>query len=366
VRTDSSGVTFGVEEEFLVLDNAGQLAPAAQLVLSSSTGTDDGLQPEMVACQVESSTPVCTSVSELLGHLRRLRQQLSNGARAHGLQLVASGTPPLAEADPAPLTPDRRYRRISTQFRALLSNANVCGCHVHVGVPDRVTGLGVLNHLRPWLPVLLAMSANSPLVDGTDTGYASWRHILMSAWPSAGPPPYLESLDRYDATIDAMTRSGALLDPAMVYWAVRLSPRYPTIEVRVCDVAATAEEAALVGVLVRGLVVLALERIGRGEDVPRVPQDVVRADLWRAARDGLTGRCAAPSGGPTSPAVHVLHRLVREVRPVLTSEERGFVDSMVRLLLVRDGDGATRQRAALARSGSIKDVIAMLAERTMH
>jgi glutamate---cysteine ligase / carboxylate-amine ligase len=365
VHTESSGVTFGVEEEFLVVDNAGQLASAAQSVLGSVPETDDGLQPEMVACQVESATPVCTSVEELLDHLRRLRQHLSDGARGHGLQLVASGTPPLAEADPAPLTPDRRYSLISAHFRALLSNANICGCHVHVGVPDRVTGLGVLNHLRPWLPVLLAVSANSPLADGTDTGYASWRHILMSAWPSAGPPPYLESLDRYDATIDGMARSGALLDPAMVYWAVRLSPQYPTVEVRVCDVAVTAEEAALVGVLVRGLVVLALERIGRGEDAPRVPQDVVRADLWRAARDGLTGECAAPSGSPTSPTVRALHRLVGEVRPVLAPQEREFVDSMVRLL-VREGDGATRQRAALARNGSTKDVIAMLAGRTMR
>jgi carboxylate-amine ligase len=359
-----SGLTFGVEEEFLLVDAAGRPVAAAAAVLGGSGGENDELQREMIACQVESATPVCTGVAELTGHLNRLRDTLSASARDRGLRLIASGTPPLPAATPPPLTSDRRYGRIATHFRGLLKSANVCGCHVHVGVPDRLTGLHVLNHLRPWLPVLLALSANSPLSDGADSGYASWRHLEMSNWPSAGPPPYLRSLDEHDSTLATMTRSGALLDPAMAYWDARLSPTYPTVEVRVCDVTITAEEAALIAVLVRGLVAVALRRIAEGAAAPEVPQEVIRADLWRSARDGLRGRCAAPSGSQPLPEFRALDRLVKQVRPALDEEDRDFVEGMTRRL-ARVGDGASRQRAALARGGRPEDVVAMLAEATV-
>ncbi|MEV6611897.1 glutamate--cysteine ligase [Kutzneria sp. NPDC051319] len=349
------GLTFGVEEEFLVVDAAGRPVPAARAVLGGTGGANEELQREMIACQVESATPVSTSTGELLGHLRRLRETLATSARDRGLRLIASGTPPLPEAAPPPLTPEHRYHRMAGHFRGLMRSANVCGCHVHVGVPDRSTGVHVLNHLRPWLPALLAVSANSPFSEGADSGYASWRHMQMSNWPSAGPPPLLGSVAEYDATLETMTRSGALLDPAMAYWDIRLSPTYPTVEIRVCDVMITAEEAALTAVLVRGLVASALRR----DAAPTVAQEVIRADLWLAGRDGLRGRCAVPSGD--APALHALDRLIAEVRPVLDDEDRDFVER-VAPLLAQDGDGATRQRAAFARAGRAADVVAMLAD----
>lgn len=362
----STGVTFGVEEEFLLVDTTGQLAPAGSSVLDSSPAGAGELQREMVRCQVESATPVCEHAEELLAHLHRLRAQLSTGARRHGLLLLASGTPPLAGPRGEPLTSDHRYRRIARHYRALTNTANVCGCHVHVAVPDQETGVQLSNHLRPWLPVLLAASANSPFIAGADSGYASWRHQLMSQWPSGGPPPYFESLDHHDSAVDALARSGAVLDPATVYWDVRLSPRHPTLEVRVCDVVSTVEDAALIAVLVRSLAIAACQRIADGDRAIRVPHEILRADLWRAARDGLAGQCAAPAGGRLMPARVALCHLVDQIRPILRAMgEEEFVDSGVRRLLL-GGDGAQRQRAAYRRQGNMRDVIDTLANQTMR
>ncbi|GAB2969977.1 glutamate--cysteine ligase [Amycolatopsis acidiphila] len=350
--------TFGVEEEFLLVDADGRPAAAAPAVLRDSP---EELQPEMVTCQVESVTPVCEQADELLEHLRAQRAQLVDGARARGLRLLASGTSPVE--DTARLTPGERYRRIADHFRGLMDTVNVCGCHVHVGVPDASVGVEVLNHLRPWLPVLLALSANSPFADGADTGYASWRYLSMSRWPSGGPPPYVESVAHYESLVGELAESGAVLDAANLYWDIRLSPRHPTVEVRVCDVAVTAEEAALLAVLVQGLAASARSRIAAGEAAEPVPQEVLRADLWRAARDGLGGRCADPLTRTLRPAHETLRGLFDEVRPQLRDGAKEFAEQTVGKVLA-DGGGAARQRAAFARRGDLSEVVAFLAGQT--
>ncbi|GAA4661640.1 glutamate--cysteine ligase [Amycolatopsis dongchuanensis] len=350
--------TFGVEEEFLLVDAEGRPAAAAPAVLR---GSPEELQPELVTCQVESVMPVCGDVDELLGCLRDQRRQLVEGAAEKGLRLLATGTPPVE--DTARLTPGARYRRIADHFRGLMDSVNVCGCHIHVGVPDRETGIGVLNHLRPWLPVLLALNANSPFAEGADTGYASWRYLAMSRWPSGGPPPFAESAEHYESLVGDMAQSGAVLDPANLYWDIRLSPRHPTVEVRVCDVAPTVEEAALLAVLVDGLAATARARLDSGETAEPVSQDVLRADLWRAARDGLAGQCVDPRTRSLRPAGETLLGLLDEVRPQLQDGAKEFAEQTLADVLARGG-GAARQREVLARNGDFAEVVAFLAGQT--
>ena len=152
----------------------------------------------------------------------------------------------------------------------------ICGCHVHVEVPDRESAIAVSNRLRPWLPLLLALAANSAIYRNADTGYASWRSVLWARWPSAGPPPHLDSAAHYDAVVAMMLESGAMLDDRMVYWDVRPSSKFPTLEVRVADVPATAAETVLMATLVRASVMTALAAHGRGEPVPRIDDHAAR------------------------------------------------------------------------------------------
>jgi carboxylate-amine ligase len=211
----------------------------------------------------------------------------------------------------------------------------------------------VSNRLRPSLPSLLALTANSAVYRNADTGHASWRSVLWARWQSAGPPPHFDSVDDFDATVQMMLDSGAMLDDGMVYWDVRPSANYPTVEVRVADVPATVAETVLFATLVRALVMTALEDERRGEpfDVPNPHQ--LRVAYWKAARYGLVG------------SEELLKGLIERVKPAL--EALGDY-AMVRSefdRVVAEGNGAMRQQLAWARGNDVADVIAEAAKATL-
>jgi carboxylate-amine ligase len=210
------------------------------------------------------------------------------------------------------------------------------------------------NRIRPWLPVLLALTANSPWHDGMDTRYASWRHVMWSRWPSAGPPPWFGSVDHYDATVAGLSTTGAILDRGMIYWDIRLSEHQPTVEVRISDVAATPQDAALLAVLVRAL---AADAIDSAEPDSRLAEVILRAQLWRAARDGLAGRCVDPDSGELVGTWRLVERLVDRLKPQLRSAgDDEFVGEALAGLR-RTGSGAQRQRAAYARRRRPTDIV---------
>lgn len=346
----------GVEEEFLLVGPDGTLAGSGPEVVDAAEHPHGELQEELARCQVESATDVCVGAEELLGQLRRLRSDLGAEASTRGLRLLPSAMPPLEQTRSAGITPRPRYTRMVRMFGAVAKAATNCGCHVHVGIDDRETGVQISNQLRPWLPVLLALSANSPFTGGHDTGYCSWRYLQWGLWPTAGPPPQFHSLAHYEDTVDALQRVGAAMDRGMVYWDTRLSDKQPTVEIRVCDVLATPTEAALLGVVVRGLVARALRDIEQQRPASSVPGEVLRARVWRAARDGLSGRCPHPITGELLPGNDIPALLVHELQPVLGGEDLEFVHAALRTL-TRSGGGADRQRAAYARNHRLTDVI---------
>ncbi|MBP2330144.1 carboxylate-amine ligase [Kibdelosporangium banguiense] len=358
--TEAAQLTVGVEEEFLLVDvKSGRLADRAQDILAGFGGDYD-LQAEITLSQVETATGICQTMGELHEQLTNSRRLLSEQAERHEAWLVASGAPVLGRGSPV-VTPLPRYHRITREFRALIGDLPVCGCHVHIGLPDDDARVVVSNHLRFWLPTLLAIGANSPYCNDVDTGYASWRYLMWGRWPSAGPPPWLDSPATYYAAREHVIASGAAMDLGMLYWDIRLSANHPTIEVRVSDVAATVEDAVLLAALVRGIATTALASGARG--LP-VPQHMLRPALWRAARDGLEGLGVDLHTGDLAPAADLAAALVRWIRPALemTGDYDLVDDSMARLVL--DGCGAARQRAAFARHGGLGEVVSFLAAQT--
>ncbi|WP_028477795.1 glutamate--cysteine ligase [Nocardia sp. CNY236] len=363
---DDGGVTVGVEEEFLLADPRTG-APLARNVEVARTAEHVGvdLQLELTRCQVEASTGVHTEIGTLQQQLRDLRRSVASCAEHNDGRLLAVGIPPTVPHE-FPVTDTPRYRRIAQNFGLLAHEQGLSGCHVHIGVPDSETAIQVSNYLRPWLPQLLAMTANSAIYRGTETGFASWRSILWRRWPSAGPPPYFESADDYEGMVAMMLNSGSILDKQMVYWDVRPSVAFPTVEVRVSDIPATVEETALLAALVRAIVVMARKSLADGRLAPAVSAEVLRAAYWKAARSGLVGDGVDPHDGEVAPVPTLLSRLIDHAAPALEATgDRQFVDEAFARLLIR-GNGACRQVAAFRARGEIGDVIAEVARATLE
>jgi glutamate---cysteine ligase / carboxylate-amine ligase len=358
--------TIGVEGEFLLADPAsGEPVAVNETVAGHAADRGVKLQLELTSCQVETTTEVVGGTRELGDQLLRLRRIAAEAAEAGGARLLAVGLPPTVPHE-FPITDTPRYREIADRFGMIAHEQGICGAHVHVAVPSREAAIRVSNRLRPWLPLLLALTANSAVYRNTDTGYASWRSVLWARWPTAGPPPQFDSVDEYDAVVHMLQDAGAMLDDGMVYWDVRPSANFPTIEVRVADVPATVAETVLMAALIRGAVMTALDDERRGQQMAPLSPHALRAAYWKSARDGLDGEALdLTQSHERVPARRLLGRMVSYVRPAL--EAVGDYDLVTGELdrIAEEGNGAVRQRRAWQRRHDVTDVIAEAAAATL-
>lgn len=343
-------ITFGVEEEYLLIDPATGFAVGASEAVRAATGSTTVVDTELLQVQVEIATPVCESLDEVRAHLVRLRGGVAAAAAQSGCRIAAVGTAPLGRGS-ALVTKGERYRAIADSAPQLAYEMMINGMHVHAGVPDRAVGVAVANRLRPWLGVLIALSANSPFWNGHDTGFASWRSIQFERWPVSGPPHWFESVEEYDERAAALLASGVILDVHQLYYLARISDRWPTVEVRACDVQLTVDDAVVLAGLTRALVETALSDELAGAIEPRMHQELVRASTWGAARYGLAGELLDPLDRVLRPAADVVARLVEHAGAALRrAGDLDLVSDGVNRLLV-EGTGAERQRAACAAGG---------------
>jgi carboxylate-amine ligase len=353
--------TVGVEEELLVVDPEGRPVPLGPEALEVASRRGEGedpveheraeqeddesaahLVPELKAQQMELGTPVCSTLAEVEQQLRHWRGRADAAARAVGARVAALATSPVPVI-PVP-TEGERYGHMLDAFGLIAREMLTCGCHVHVSVEDDDEGIAVLNRIRVWLPVLTALTANSPFWQGEDTGYASYRTEVWHRWPSAGPNEVFADAAAYRRLIDEVLATDTVLDTGMVYFDARLSEKWPTVEVRTADVALRVEDAVTLAGLVRGLVETAAREARQGTPPPAVRAEVLRVAAWRAGRSGLTGDLVHPRTGRPEPAADVLAALLDHVRPALADagDEQRIAQGIQELL--RRGTGADLQR----------------------
>lgn len=357
VSTSRQPATLGVEEEYLLLD-AGRALPASLAGLVKAAAD---LEPvlargevahELLQAQVEVATPVCTALDEAETHLVRLRQAVRRAARRSGCVAAASGAAPVATDTEVPVTPQQRYQAMRDQAARLVDEQLICGMHVHVAVPGRAAGAAALGRLRPWLPVLVALGANSPFWDAHDTGFASWRTVVFGRWPVSGAPPFVADGVDYEKRVEALLATGVIPDRRQLYWHARLSERYPTLEVRAPDVQIDVDSAVTLAGLIRGLVTTCLQEARRGVRPIDPPGSVLNASGWHAARHGLDDVLVDPRRGRPAPAADVVEVLFCHVAPALRAlGDHDRIEAGLHRILAR-GTGAARQRRA-ARAGGL-------------
>jgi carboxylate-amine ligase len=298
---------------------------------------------------------VCTDLAEVEQELRFWRGRAESAAAGVGAHIAALATSPVA-IEPVP-TEGERYARMVDVFGRTARDVLTCGCHVHVSVADDEEGVEVLNRIRGWLPVLTALTANSPFWQGEDTGYASYRSQVWLRWPSSGPNEPFADAAAYHRLVDDVLATGTVLDAGMVYFDARLSAKWPTVEVRTADVALRVEDAVTLAGLVRALVETAAREARAGQPVPAVRSEALRVATWRAGRSGLGGSLVHPGTGRPAPAADVLAALADHVRPALADAgDEPLVDEGL-AALVRRGTGADLQRRVHRETGDLAAVV---------
>lgn len=370
--------TIGVEEELLLVDprngrpvavTLATLAEGAQGALADcasepaeGAGPGGTIGAELQQQQVEIDTHPREHLSEIARDLRFWRCRADELARAAGARAVALATSPLPVRPQT--TPQTRYLQMTHHFGITAQEQLTCGCHVHISIESAAEAVGVLDHIRTWLPILTALTANSPYWQGRDSGYASFRAQAWGRWPSAGPIEVQRTVDSYRGLVAALIHTGAVMDDGMIYFDARLSPKYPTVEVRIADVCPRIDDSVLLAGLIRGLVDTAAWEWRHDIPAPTTSAIVLRSHAWQSSRSGLQGELVHPVAGRPLPAADVVWDLFAHVRRALVDngDEMAVSEGLDRVLST--GNGADRQRAVYERTGSLYAVVSDAVELT--
>ncbi len=357
---------FGIEEEHQIVDPGSgelrseneRLLPLTQAVLGR------WVQPELYQAQIETATVICRTLEDARRDLVRLRGVLLRTAGSIGVGIATAGSHPFSDWRGQQVTRKARYQRLLCDYQQIAREQVLFGCHVHVGIRDPEAVIQTMNRARAWLPTMLALAANSPFWIGADTGYASYRVQVWRRWPTAGIPPVLGCRAEYDALVEELVGTGTVRDATKMYWDVRPSARYPTLEFRITDACTTVDEALMVAGLYRALARTCCDE-ARRDDPPVLPSaTLLAACKWQAARFGLDGRLVDPRTGEIVPVPEMARRLLAYVRSAL--EDEGDWEEVCELVkrVLTEGNGAVRQRRALRRTGGFAAVMQAIATTT--
>jgi carboxylate-amine ligase len=307
---ESAPLSLGVEEELMILD-AETLEPAAavEVLIAGAAGLDlpGMLKTELHASVVELATGICADVDEAVAALAELRAAAGRIARANGFVLAAAGAHPFAALDSLPVVQEERYLRMIRQIGLAARRQGVNGLHVHVGVGSSEECWERLEAVLAWLPVVLAVSVNSPFVDGRETGMLSNRAGILAELPRAGGPPAFGSYDAWEAWVERLVGLGVMVDYTRIWWDVRPHPRFGTLEIRIADQPTSLDRTALLVGMLRDLVALAAPRTtSRGE---------YAQNRWAAAHLGLAAELIHPDGDRMASARELAHDLLGTAPP---------------------------------------------------
>ena len=357
----STDFTVGIEEEFGIVDPETRALAQRYEELKEAADADDVLKDraagELISSEIEIRSAKGATFAEALASQREARAQLFRLAERHGALLASTGTHPWSPWWDQRIIDTEHYRRLLDDLGYVARRNNTFSLHVHVGIAGADRAIAVCNRLRQILPELLAVSANSPFLDGYDSGLASARsQIFTKSFPRCGIPAPFADWSDYADHVDFLVRTNSIVEHTQLWWSVRPHHAFGTVEIRICDAQTSAEEStALAGLLVSCAAQAALDH---DDAVPAIeaPQRVVEENLWRAMRYGLDGRTIDLERREEFPSGAIPDRLLAWTAPA-----RGLLGIEP---AIGAANGAQRQREALQGGASIEDVFAAELETT--
>lgn len=356
--------TLGVEIEMgLVHDETDELECAAPVVLAEvSSGYPDDVHPrihrELFQSTLELITGVCDTPEQAHADLVATVSELDPILRRHHLALIGTGVHPFSSWNRLRLTEDERYTRLVERIQWPARRMMIHGVHFHVGVPSGDHAIAVTNALTALLPHFVALSASSPYWFGDDTGLASMRTKVFESMPSASLPPALDQWTDFEDLVEILVRAGTIETVKELWWDIRPSPGWGTVELRMCDGMATLTELCALAALAQAAVAYLCQRFDAGERLVREPDWVLQENKWRAARYGIEATLVHGDGSVSSLAEDVREWVTR-LRPQARSLGSGA--DLDRVLDILDHQPSyVRQRAVVARGGTLRDVVELL------
>ncbi|MCI2398819.1 carboxylate-amine ligase [Aliiroseovarius subalbicans] len=338
--------TIGVEEEYLLVDRESLALTEAPegLMEDCKTELEGQVSPEFLQCQIEIGTRVCANVGEAREDLRRLRSTVAKHAAKYGLAPIAASCHPFSEWKKQHHTDKDRYNDLRRDLAGVSRRLVICGMHVHVGIDDPDTRVDIINQLTYFLPHLLALSASSPFWQGEDTGLASYRLTIFDNLPRTGLPPRLNSWSEYERSVNALVDIGLIEDSSKIWWDLRPSSRFPTIEARICDVAPRLETTLSLAALIQSLTRM-LWRLRAKNQRWRIYDNFLTSEnRWRAQRYGTSAGLIDFGKREVIDFPYLLEEMIDLVRE--DAEALGCVEEVegARAIIV-SGTSADRQRS---------------------
>jgi carboxylate-amine ligase len=363
-RFTGPSYTLGIEEELMILDaETLELSNAIETMLESVPDTTGDVKPELMESVLEIATTPCKDIRQAGNELRALRRQVAETAREHSLCIGSAGTHPFAMWEDQRIVARPRYRDLVAALRFVARQELIFGVHVHVGMDDPDKAVHVANGMRVHMPLLLALSANSPFWRADATGLLSSRTPIFRAFPRVGIPPRYEDFEDYSRRVDFMVESGVIEDYTYLWYDVRPHPNLGTVETRVMDAQTRLEHTLGLAALVQAMVKEVAEHFEAGKQLSKYPYEMLDENKWLAARSGLDAELvdlpAVERVGTRALARRVIDRLREHAQDLGSADALEGVDDML-----HRGNGAARQIVVFEANHDLREVVSEIIDKT--
>ena len=370
-------VRFGIEEEFFLTDlDSGAVVrrPPAAFHKAASNVLGDALAHELLQCQVEVKTPILQMSTEAFDSLMAGRRRLVDVAKSFDMGVVAAGTHPLAQWRSQVPTSELRYEELLDDFQIIAQRNLLCGLHVHAEVREGIDRIQLMNPVMRWLPLFLALSVSSPYWARQDTGLMSYRQAAYDEWPRTGIPRLFEDELEYQRYVQILIRARAIPDESYIWWSIRPSSRYPTIELRITDACPRAIDAVCIAELFRAVVLQECLDVARGDQIrlrDGIERLLIEENRWRAKRFGVRAKWLDADSGLNIDLADCLSQLARHCETAVGELQADWAFDHARRMIA-EGTSADRQRrifgearaAGLTTTRALRRVVDALVQET--